>query len=114
MITGIVKDELNKPLQYANVFESDKDGKPLYINNVLKGTITNYNGLFSLNVAKDYYYVTASFSGMEKQTFAVVPGNLFLNFILKIKTLSEFEIKATKIRNYSLLGLLVGLIIYNS
>jgi len=114
MITGNVKDELNNTLQYVNVYESDKDGKPLYINNVLKGTTTNFNGLFSLNITKDNYYISASYSGMEKQTLAVVPGVSFLNFTLKIKTLSEVEIKANKIRNYSLLGLLVGLIIYNS
>lgn len=104
MVTGIVKDSYNKPLQYVNIYESDKNGSPLYTNGVLKGTTSNKIGLFSLNINKPLYYITASFTGMQKQTLLVVTPNQFLNFTLKETELPGITVTADRIKKYGWLA----------
>ncbi|MEI6694551.1 MAG: carboxypeptidase regulatory-like domain-containing protein [Bacteroidota bacterium] len=111
--TGIVRDESGKPLQFVNVYETDSSGKPLYNGSILIGTTTNAAGLFTLNINKAVYYITASYVGLEKQTILVVTANQFLNFTLKASTLEPVTITANRVRNYGLLALL-GILIFNS
>lgn len=114
MITGKVTDINNKALQYANVYESDKNGNPLYNNGVLKGTTTNGLGLFTLNIAKPVYYITASYSGTKKETKLIVVPNSVETFVLQPTTLKEVEIKSTPIKKTYWLAALAALIIFNS
>jgi len=111
MLTGKVINEFNEALQYANIYESDKNGKPLYFNNILKGTTSNKNGLFSLIVNKSIYYITASYSGLEKKTILIVAPNSYVEFVLKNTNLSPVEIVAKKKSNYILIIALLSFII---
>lgn len=114
MLTGKVINTNNEILQYANVYVSDAQGKPLYMNNVLKGTTTNANGLFSLNIENTGIYVTASYTGHERETKLITNKNQFVEFKLKTTTLSEVEIKAKRINNNYLLAAIAALILLNS
>jgi hypothetical protein len=112
--TGIVKDSAGNALQFANVYESDASGAPLYTAGKVNGTQSNGQGLFTLNINKSFYYITAAYSGAAKQTLAVTAATNWLNFTLKITELPAVTVTASRKTAGGLLALIVGLLIYNS
>ncbi len=61
-IRGTVKDSLNTPIEFANVFLTNQS------NDIVTGTITDQRGDFNLPVKKGSYTLTISFMGYEDWT----------------------------------------------
>ncbi len=74
-VKGTVEGE-NEKLVYANVFLTNQEGE------IIKGTVTNDQGEFVLNVSEGDYMLTVSFLGFtEYQKQLTVQGNLNLGVI---------------------------------
>ncbi len=93
-IRGTVKDSLNTPIEFANVFLTNQS------NDIVTGTITDQRGDFNLPVKKGSYTLTISFMGYEDWTQEVTlnENKDFGNIILsKSKNkLNEVVITASK------------------
>ncbi len=93
-IRGTVKDSLNTPIEFANVFLTNQS------NDIVTGTITNQRGAFNLPVKKGSYTLTISFMGYEDWTQEVTlnENKDFENIMLsKSKNkLNEVVITASK------------------
>ncbi len=74
-IKGNVEGE-NEMLVYANVFLTNQEGE------IIKGTLTNDQGEFLLNISEGNYMLTVSFLGFTKyQKQLTVQDNLNLGVI---------------------------------
>lgn len=84
-VSGTVKDAATgQPLQFANVFWSEKDGRPDPKN---WGRTTNARGRYDFGSDVGSLNLTASFVGYETQTkkLPLEDANVIINFDLKPK-----------------------------
>ncbi len=93
-VTGVVKDSINQPLAYANVFAVPQNKEI----NIAFAT-TNKNGKYQLKIHKNKKYnVTTSYLGFTaKKTVFNFTKDTIYNFVLKedLNQLAEIEIKYT-------------------
>jgi hypothetical protein len=63
-IYGFVKNEINQPVEFAVVYTSDKNGKPVGG----KSTQSDEKGRFSIDAINDSDFLTASMTGLKPST----------------------------------------------
>lgn len=95
-VKGIILDNQNQPLEYANVVLLTTDS--LFVD----GAISNANGFFSVSPkgsnAKNYF-LSISFSGYEQQTILLnnLPGSIDLgNIVMQSATLNEVIVTTSR------------------
>ena len=110
-ISGIVKDYNGETLVGANIFISDKDGLVI---NPPKGTTTDVNGKFKLEISSGDY-ITCSFVGYKKEIKKIssnVAGVINFNLAQSLdSTLSTVEIVTNRIAKPKIP---IGIIIFAS
>ncbi len=90
-VRGVIKDsETEETLIGANVLYS-----------VGKGTITDFDGKFSLQLENGEYKITASYVGYQSQTktIKIQNKNIFVNFLLQSQTIDEVIVVADVARS---------------
>lgn len=97
-VSGLVLEDNNNPVYYANVALYQLPDSTL-----INGNVTSEDGLFTISqVNKGRYYLVASMIGYEdyiSPTFEIIDSdhdNITLNLIADSQLLSEIEIKARK------------------
>jgi len=93
-ITGSIE-----PIQYANVFLSNAQGKPILLENgSATGTTTIDQGYFEIMNVPETGFITASFIGYKPITLSYRNTTRNINFELplEVNQISEVEILGTK------------------
>lgn len=89
-INGVVRDENNEPIPYANIYIQEKQ----------TGTTANAKGEYFLTIDAGIYHVIVSSLGFESAKAEVIVGDkaLVKNFVLKSSSiqLTEIEVKAKR------------------
>lgn len=81
-IKGVVKDEAGNPIPNVNVYASSTSSKDGTQNYVLRGTQTDFDGNFTIDISLNYYLIV-SFVGYQSYEVQVTDKKMTFNIVLK-------------------------------